>query len=139
MISWKCSNPGFFNFRQILNSMTNVWDCIVFALLYLDCSRKLIPLSETIRLKNNTNDDLITRVFPRFRKFGCFSFEFLLDLKSTFLSSDETRSKAFYSVWCYEHYFKFCFFSPPPIFNLKPYPLLSNLQMAVGDSGFWNQ
>ena len=51
-----------------------------------DWFRKLAPLSQPIRCKNETNLDLVARVFPRFRQFG-FCFEFSLALKGIFLSS----------------------------------------------------
>lgn len=34
------------------------------------------------------NQDLDARVFPRFRQFGCFYFEFSLALNGIFLSFD---------------------------------------------------
>ena len=30
----------------------------------------------TNQMKTDTNNDLVARVFPRFRQFGCFYFEF---------------------------------------------------------------
>ena len=40
-------------------------------------SRKLAPTSQPIRCKTKIkHDDLVTRVFPRFKQFGCFHFEF---------------------------------------------------------------
>ena len=50
-----------------------IWDCI---LLCSHWSRILTPLSEPITCKTKTSHDLVTRVFPRFRQFGCFYFEF---------------------------------------------------------------
>ena len=42
-------------------------------------SKKLRPLSQPIRFKIETNnDDLVTRVFPRFWQATCFYFEFSL-------------------------------------------------------------
>ena len=38
--------------------------------------------------KTNTNHSLVARVFPHFRRFACFYFEFSLVLQSIFLSSD---------------------------------------------------
>ena len=45
-----------------------------------DWSRKLVPLSEPITSKTNTNHDLVTRVFPRFWWSACFYFELSLPL-----------------------------------------------------------
>ena len=39
-------------------------------------------------VKSNTNHDLVARVFPRFRQFGCFYLEFASACKDLFLSSD---------------------------------------------------
>ena len=57
-------------------------DCIGFALLRCDWSRKLVPFSQPIRCKIKANNDLVTRVFPRSRQSGCFYSEFSLALKS---------------------------------------------------------
>ena len=47
--------------------------------LLCDWSRKLAPSFEQIRCKNKNNcDALVIRVFPRFKQFGCFHFEFSL-------------------------------------------------------------
>ena len=65
-------------------------ECIGFALL-LSCDwlkKKLAPRFQPIRCKTNTNHDLVARVFPRFRRFGCCYFEFSLALSVIFLSSD---------------------------------------------------
>ena len=37
---------------------------------FYDWYRKLVPPSQPIRGKSNTDQDLVTRVFPRFRQFG---------------------------------------------------------------------
>ena len=57
-------------------------DCIGFALLRCDWSRKLVPFSQPIRCKIKAKNDLVTRVFPRSRQRGCFYSEFSLALKS---------------------------------------------------------
>ena len=44
--------------------------------LLSDWSRILTPLSEPITCKTKTSRDLVARVFPRFRQFSCFYFEF---------------------------------------------------------------
>ena len=46
--------------------------------LLCDWSRKLAPSSQPIRCKIKDNRDLVARVFPRFRKFAHFHFEFSL-------------------------------------------------------------
>ena len=48
-----------------------------FSLLY-DWSCKLAPTSQPIRDRSKTNQDVVTRVFPRFRQFDQFYFEFSL-------------------------------------------------------------
>ena len=48
-----------------------------FPLLY-DWSCKLAPPSRPIRDRSKTNQDVVTRVFPRFRQFDQFYFEFSL-------------------------------------------------------------
>ena len=45
---------------------------------WCDCSRKLAQLFQPIRTKTKRNRDLVIRVFPRFRQFACFYFEFSL-------------------------------------------------------------
>ena len=60
---------------------------------YLLCSvigseRKLAPLFQPIRGKNKTYHDLVARVFPRFKQFGCFEFDFSLGVIGIFPSSD---------------------------------------------------
>ena len=37
---------------------------------FYDWYRKLVPPSQPIRGKSNTDQDVVTRVFPRFRQFG---------------------------------------------------------------------
>lgn len=56
-----------------------VWYCVA---PHCDWSRKLAPLSQPIRCKTKTNQELVARVFSRVRKFRCFSFEFSLAFKS---------------------------------------------------------
>ena len=48
-----------------------------FPLLY-DWSCELAPPSRPIRDRSKTNQDVVTRVFPRFRQFDQFYFEFSL-------------------------------------------------------------
>ena len=48
-----------------------------FTSLY-DWYRNLAPPSQPIRGKSNINQDVVTRVFPRFRQFGQFYFELSL-------------------------------------------------------------
>ena len=60
---------------------------------YLLCSvigpeRKLAPLFQPIRGKNKTYHDLVARVFPRFKQFGCFEFDFSLGVIGIFSSSN---------------------------------------------------
>ena len=57
---------------------------------YFVLSRKLASLCKNIRYKTKTNHELVARVFPRFRQFGCFYLEFSLALGDIFLSSDWT-------------------------------------------------
>ena len=65
--------PGFQTSQSIiikskfqLSVESNPWlICFCFPLLF-DWSRKLRPLFQSITSKNKTNQDLITRVFPRF-------------------------------------------------------------------------
>ena len=53
-----------------------------------DWSRNLAPLYQPIICKIETNHDLVARVFPRFREFGCFHFEFSLALQGILIFSD---------------------------------------------------
>ena len=59
-----------------LNVKSNLW----FHWFALLCSvigpEKLASISQPIRYKTKTNHDLVARVFPRFRQFACFCFEF---------------------------------------------------------------
>ena len=64
------SNPGFLSFFTSL----------------CDWSRLLAPLSKPIRFK--ANHDLVARIIPRLRQFGCFSSEFSLALEGIFISSN---------------------------------------------------
>ena len=57
----------------------------IFRTLLCGWSRKLAQLSEPVRHKTKTNHDLVALVFPRFRQFLCFYFEFSLALKDIFL------------------------------------------------------
>ena len=50
--------------------------------------QKFTPHPQPIRCKTKTTRDLVARDFPRFRPLSCFYFEFLLALKSIFLSSN---------------------------------------------------
>ena len=47
------------------------WFCFI---LFCNWSRILVQLSQPIKCKTETNHDLVARVFPRFRRFGCFYF-----------------------------------------------------------------
>ena len=50
-----------------------IWDCILLcSLIGPEYSRH----SQPITCKTKTSRDLVARVFPRFRQFGCFYFEF---------------------------------------------------------------
>ena len=53
--------------------------------LFCDWSRKLVLFSWPIRYKIKTNHSLVAGVFPRFRWFGCFSFDFSWALKGSSL------------------------------------------------------
>ena len=69
---------------------------LLFGTSLCDCSKKLRPLSQPIRLKIEiNNDDLITRVFPRFWQAACFYFEFSLVNNDDKLCSDWP----FWSLW----------------------------------------
>ena len=48
-------------------------------------SRKLAPLSQPIRFKTSIKRDLVPRVFPRFKQFACFHFQFSLAPRYVFL------------------------------------------------------
>ena len=50
--------------------------------------RKLAPLFQPIRCKTIAYHDLVARVFPRFKQFGCFEFDFSLGVIGIFPSSD---------------------------------------------------
>ena len=62
------------------------WFCFT-SLMWL-VKKKLALRFQPIRCKTNTSHDFVARVFPRFRRFGCFYFEFSLALSVIFLSSD---------------------------------------------------
>ena len=55
-------------------------------------------LFQPIRCKTKINHDLVARVFPRFRQFGCVHFDFSLALQSIF----------FLLIGCWD-YFDFSF------------------------------
>ena len=77
-------NGGKNNFQW---SIERIWECIVYILLCPVISLvKLAPLSQPIRCRTKTIDDLVARVFPRFWRF--FYLEFSLVPRSIFLSSD---------------------------------------------------
>ena len=50
--------------------------------------RKLASFFQPIRGKNKTYHDLVACVFPRFKQFGCFEFDFSLGVIGIFPSSD---------------------------------------------------
>ena len=50
--------------------------------------RKLAPLFQPIGCKTKAYHDLVARVFPRFKQFGCFEFDFSLGVIGIFPSSD---------------------------------------------------
>ena len=71
-LEWKLRILKWSNFQ--LNVKRNLglrWFC--FTPLY-DWFRKLALLPQPIRCKIKTNDDLVTRIFPRFTQFACFFF-----------------------------------------------------------------
>ena len=59
-----------------------------YSILRLDWSTKHGPLSQPIRCKIESKDDLVARVFPRLRWFACFYFKFSLAPRNLFPSSD---------------------------------------------------
>ena len=75
-------------------------DCLFLFSSLCDWSEKLTLFSQPIRCKTKTNFDLVACVFPRFRRFGRLYSEFLLALRSIFLSSD--WSLWFFWFWFYD-------------------------------------
>ena len=59
-----------------------------YSILRLDWSTKHGPLSQPIRCKIESKDDLVARVFPRLRWFACFYFKFSLAPRNLLPSSD---------------------------------------------------
>ena len=59
-----------------------LWFCFTS---FCDWSRKLAPLSQPIRYKTETSQELVARVFPRFAQSACLYFEFSLKIKGIFL------------------------------------------------------
>ena len=76
--------PKVFVEKDVGKSIT-FWFCFTSL---RDWSRKLAPLSPPIRFKTKTDCDLVARVFPRFRQFACFCFEFSLALRDIFTYHD---------------------------------------------------
>ena len=67
------------NFELSVESNSELlWFCF---LSFSDWFVRLQPLPQPIRFKTKTNRDMVTRVFPRFRQFASFHFEFSLALK----------------------------------------------------------
>ena len=80
---------------------------LFFGISVCDCFKKLRPLSQPIRFKIETNnDDLVTRVFPRFWQATCFYFEFSLVCDDVNLCS-QLKTALFFSGF----FFFFLFFS----------------------------
>ena len=64
-----------------------IQDCFGLVLICSVIGQKnIVPPSQPIRCKTNTNQNLVARVFPRFRQFSRFYFEFSLVLQGIFLS-----------------------------------------------------
>lgn len=73
---------------QIFKSVSKVTEIALVLPSICDWSRNLAPLYQPIICKIETNHDLVSRVFPRFREFGCFHFEFSLALQGILIFSD---------------------------------------------------
>ena len=75
-----CDGPLPFEILKEGNFQLNVKSNPWFHWFALLCSvigpEKLASISQPIRYKTKTNHDLVARVFPRFRQFACFCFEF---------------------------------------------------------------
>ena len=85
----KIKMDNIFCYRAIFNWVTKViGNFLGFALHRSVIGPETRATFSTIRCKIKTNYDVIARVFPRFRQFGCLYFEFSLALKVIFLSSD---------------------------------------------------
>ena len=59
--------------KQFPGSAQEIRDCFAFvSICFVIGTKKLVPLSEPIRYNTKTNHELVTHVFPRFRRFGYF-------------------------------------------------------------------
>ena len=71
------------NFQlSVVNNASLFWPCFI---LLCDWSRKLASLPQLIRFELETNRDLCTPVFARFRQLACFYFEFSSAHRDIFL------------------------------------------------------
>lgn len=79
------------SFGGILSSKSKVIQvCIGFASLHSVIGlEKLVPFFQRIGCKTKTNYNLVARVFPSFRQFGCFYIKNSLGLKGISLSSEK--------------------------------------------------
>ena len=77
---WSEDQPGIGEyFRVIFSCLSKVIrDCMGFALLRSVIGPENSRHSQPIRCKAKTNHDLISCVFPRFKQFARFYFEFSL-------------------------------------------------------------
>ena len=97
---------------------------LFFGTSLCDCSKKLRPLSQPIRLKIEiNNDDLITRVFPRFWQAACFYFEFSLVNNDDKLCSDWPLWSLW--VWIFDTHLK------PALFFSRFFFLFRNKELAL--------
>ena len=80
---WTLNPP----FRPIFIWVSKIFrDYIGFASLRtVIWPKNFAPRSQPIRCKTKTINDLVARVFPRFRQFGCYHSDFPLPLKRYFL------------------------------------------------------
>ena len=93
-------------------------------LLSVIVPKKFRPLFQQIRFKVETNnDDLVTRVFPRFWQAACFYFEFSLVNNDDKLCSDWPLWSLW--VWIFDTHLK------PALFFSRFFFLFRNKELAL--------
>ena len=87
------SSYYFTVFNRVKSNPGLHWFCLT---LLCDWSSKLAPLPQPIRCKTNINHDLVTRAFPRFRRYFSFcSWAVVVSLVLVLPHSIEKRSIKF--------------------------------------------
>ena len=97
------------------------------------------PSYQLMRCKTTNNHDLVTRVFPRFKKSACHHFEFSLTIDDVILCSDRVAGKTLVLIFRHliknlNNYLETSIKRPK---NTATYPQNNNFAWVPHNAGNW--